>query len=184
MGVSGCGKSTVAQVLSRQLGWVLTEGDDLHPRANVAKMAAGVPLTDEDRWPWLNRVAEWVEERIDAAQNGIITCSALKRRYRDVINRRHVGVVFVYLAGSREMIAARLRVRHGHFMPSSLLASQIATLQEPTADEPVVRVDVGPSASVIAQHLIDQLALVPDDQNRNTDMTVPTARAATSRYDR
>ena len=141
MGVSGCGKSTVAALLAGRLGWPLEEGDDLHPRANVEKMAAGHPLTDEDRWPWLEKVAEWVEERLDAGENGIITCSALKRSYRNVINRRGRGVRFVYLAGSLELIAARLGVRHGHFMPASLLQSQFADLEEPGPDEPGLRVE-------------------------------------------
>lgn len=184
MGVSGCGKSTVAAVLSRHLGWVFAEGDNLHPPTNVNKMAAGHPLTDQDRWPWLERVAEWVEARLDAGQNGIITCSALKRSYRDTINRRHRGVVLVYLAGSRDMIAARLPGRHGHFMPATLLDSQFATLQEPTADEPVLRVDAGPPAELVARHLVDQLGLHPSTRTGPTAMTMPHPGAAASRHGR
>src|SRR5665213_2593988 len=119
MGVSGCGKSTVAALLAGRLGWPFEEGDALHPHANVEKMAAGHPLTDADRAPWLQKVAAWVEEQLDAGRSGLITCSALKRAYRDVIDRRGSGVVFVYLAGSKETIAARLAARHGHFMPVS-----------------------------------------------------------------
>lgn len=159
MGVSGCGKSTVAALLAGRLGWPFEEGDALHPQSNIDKMGAGRSLTDEDRWPWLEKVAEWVDERLEAGENGLITCSALKRSYRDVINRRGSGVVFVYLAGSRPTIAARLAARHGHFMPSSLLESQFAALEEPASDEPAIRVDIGPTASVVAQRIVDDLNL-------------------------
>ena len=159
MGVSGCGKTTVAAILAGRLGWPFEEGDALHPQSNIDKMKAGHPLTDDDRWPWLEKVAEWVEERLDAGENGLITCSALKRSYRDVINRRGSGVVFVFLSGSRETIAARLAVRHGHFMPPSLLESQFADLEEPTSDEPEIRVDIGPAPGVIAQDIFDDLGL-------------------------
>jgi len=159
MGVSGCGKTSVAAILAGRLGWPFEEGDALHPQSNVDKMKAGHPLTDDDRWPWLEKVAEWVEERLDSGQHGLITCSALKRSYRDIINRRGSGVVFVFLSGSRETIAARLAVRHGHFMPPSLLESQFADLEEPTSDEPEIRVDIGPAPGVIAQGIVDELGL-------------------------
>ena len=159
MGVSGCGKSTVAALLSGRLGWPFEEGDTLHPQANVDKMSLGHPLTDEDRWPWLQKVAEWMEERLDAGENGIVTCSALKRRYRDLLNRGASGIVFVYLAGDEPTIAARLAVRLGHYMPTSLLASQFADLEEPGSDEPAIRVDIGPAPVVIAQQVIDELGL-------------------------
>jgi len=159
MGVSGCGKTTVAAILAGRLGWPFEEGDALHPQSNIDKMKAGHPLTDDDRWPWLEKVAEWVEERLDAGKNGLITCSALKRSYRDIVNRRGSGVVFVFLSGSRETIAARLAVRHGHFMPPSLLESQFADLEEPTSEEPEIRVDIGPAPGVIAQGIVDELGL-------------------------
>jgi gluconokinase len=159
MGVSGCGKSTVAALLSGRLGWPFEEGDALHPQANVDKMSLGHPLTDEDRWPWLQKVADWMEERLDAGENGIVTCSALKRRYRDLLNRGASGIVFVYLAGDEPTIAARLAVRLGHYMPTSLLASQFADLEEPGSDEPAIRVDIGPAPVVIAQQVIDELGL-------------------------
>jgi gluconokinase/shikimate kinase len=155
MGVSGCGKTTVAEILARRLGWPFEEGDALHPQSNIDKMKAGHPLTDDDRGPWLAKIAEWVDRRLDAGESGIITCSALKRSYRDVINRRGKGVLYVFLAGSKETISARLAARHGHFMPSKLLDSQFADLQEPTPDEPAIRVDIGPTPEVIAQQILE-----------------------------
>jgi len=163
MGVSGCGKSTVAALLAGREGWAFDEGDSLHPQSNVEKMRAGHPLTDEDRGPWLEKVAAWIEGQLDAGRNGVITCSALKRAYRDVLDRRHHGVVFVYLAGDQDTIAARLAVRHGHFMPAALLQSQFDTLEEPTPDEPAIRVDIGPTPAEIVQHIIDKLDLTPSD---------------------
>ena len=159
IGVSGCGKTTVAALLSGRCGWSFEEGDALHPQSNVDKMRAGHPLTDEDRWPWLEKVASWIDGQLDAGRSGIITCSALKRSYRDILNRRGSGVVFVYLAGDKELIAARLAVRRGHFMPPSLLESQFETLEEPQADEPAVRVDIGPSPQEVVQNIVDVLNL-------------------------
>ncbi|WP_255771211.1 gluconokinase [Pseudarthrobacter sulfonivorans] len=161
MGVSGSGKSTVGALLAGRLGWAFEEGDALHPQANIDKMAAGHPLTDEDRYPWLERVAGWVDRVLDHGENGVITCSALKRSYRKIINRRRSGVVFVFLSGSETTIGARLAERHGHFMPASLLASQFADLEELSQDEPGIRVDVGPNPGVIAQRIMDQLGLQP-----------------------
>jgi len=161
MGVAGSGKTTVAALLAGRLGWRFEEGDALHPQANIEKMAAGRPLTDEDRWPWLARVADWIDERLDAGQNGLITSSALKRSYRDMLNRRGSGVVFVYLAGSRQTIAERLATRHGHFLPPSLLDSQFADLQEPEPDEPAIRVDVSRPAAVLADEIIQELEQCP-----------------------
>jgi gluconokinase len=159
MGVSGCGKSTVAALLAGRLGWSFEEGDALHPQANIDKMQGGAPLTDADRLPWLERVAGWIEAQLDAGSNGIITCSALRRSYRDLLDRRGSGVIFVYLAGDKETIAARLAARGGHFMPPSLLDSQFAALEEPEADEPAVRIDVGPPPQAIAQSVVDLLKL-------------------------
>ncbi|MDO5712402.1 MAG: gluconokinase [Micrococcales bacterium] len=159
MGVSGCGKSTVAALLAESLGWPFEEGDALHPQSNLDKMAAGHPLNDEDRQPWLAKVADWVEERLDSGTDGLITCSALKRSYRDVVNRRGSGVLFVYLAGTAELIAAQLAARHGHFMPPALLDSQFEALEEPTPDEPQIRVGLGPAPAVIARHIVERLGL-------------------------
>ena len=119
MGVSGCGKSTVAGILAGQLDWDLAEGDDLHPEANVAKMAAGVPLTDEDRWPWLDVITEWIADHTAAGWPGAVTCSALKRAYRDKL--AGPNVVFVHLAGAKDIVEQRLAARLNHFMPGALL---------------------------------------------------------------
>ncbi len=142
MGVSGSGKSTVAAALADRLGWPFQEGDSLHPRSNIEKMEAGEPLTDEDRWPWLEKVADWIEERLEAGSNGIITCSALTRGYRDVLDRRGSGVVFVHLTGERSTLERRMGERTGHFMPASMLTSQLETLEPPGPDEPSVRVRI------------------------------------------
>jgi carbohydrate kinase (thermoresistant glucokinase family) len=160
MGVSGCGKSTVAALLAGRLGWPFEEGDDMHPAANVAKMHAGHPLTDEDRWPWLKRIAAWIDEQLAAGRSAIVTCSALRRSYRDVLRRD--GVTFVYLHGEYEQIARRLAARHGHFMPSSLLVSQFADLEEPTGDEQAMRVDIGGSPVELADEIVTSLGLVAE----------------------
>jgi gluconokinase/shikimate kinase len=159
MGVSGCGKSAVAGVLAGRLGWDLAEGDDLHPAANVEKMASGHPLDDEDRRPWLARIAEWIGRHTDAGQPGIVTCSALKKRYRDVLRGEHV--VFVYLAGTKEQISRRLAARHGHFMPATLLDSQFDDLEPPTPDENAITVDITPSSSELADEIVGRLGLQP-----------------------
>jgi gluconokinase len=166
MGVSGSGKSTVAALLAGRLGWAFEEGDALHPQKNIDKMAAGHPLTDEDRYPWLEKVAEWVDQRLDHGENGVITCSALKRSYRNIINRRGSGVVFVFLSGTPETISARLAERHGHFMPASMLGSQFADLEELSPGEPGIRIDVGPGPGVIAQQIMDKFGLRPSGTGR------------------
>jgi len=160
MGVSGCGKSTVAAVLAGQLGWDLEEGDDLHPAGNVAKMAAGLPLTDEDRWPWLDLVARWIQNHTVAGIPGIITCSALKKEYRDRL--RGDNVVFVHLAGSKEQIGHRLAARTDHFMPVALLDSQVATLEPLGADERSLMVDFGRKPADVAGEIISSLILIPE----------------------
>ncbi len=143
MGVSGSGKTTVAERVAAQFGWPFQEGDKLHPAANVAKMAAGHPLTDEDRWPWLDIIARWIDARLAAGENGIITCSALKRAYRTRVGNGKPGVVIVYLHGDRATLDQHVHGRHHEFMPATLLDSQLATLEEPAPDEHVIEVDVG-----------------------------------------
>ena len=136
MGVSGSGKTSAARELTRQLGWAYIEGDDLHPAANVAKMAAGTPLDDDDRWPWLREIAAVIGEHEAAGTSIVITCSALKRAYRDLLRDGHPSVWFAHVDVSREVLAQRLAARQGHFMPPSLLDSQLATLEPLGEDEP------------------------------------------------
>ena len=152
MGVSGSGKTTVGSLLAGRLGWRYAEADDFHSEANVAKMAAGHPLSDEDRWPWLAAIAAWIDERIAHGEAGVVTCSALKRSYRKLLSRPEVA--FVYLEGSRELIARRLAARHGHFFKADMLASQFADLEPPAPDEPAVTVPIDGSPEQIADAII------------------------------
>jgi gluconokinase len=157
MGISGSGKSTVAGIVAGRLGWDLEEGDGLHPPANVAKMSAGTPLTDEDRWPWLDLVAAWIREHTDAAVPGVITCSALRRSYRDRLTGEHV--IFVHLAGTRDTIGRRITARTDHFMPAGLLDSQLSALEPLEPDENALVVDIGPHPNELADEIIDRLHL-------------------------
>jgi gluconokinase len=142
MGVSGTGKSTVAQKLATDLGYPFAEGDDFHSAANKAKMQAGHPLTDEDREPWLRSISDWIGERERARTGAVVTCSALKRAYRDLLRERHPDVRFVCLVGSHDLLLTRLQGRTGHFMPPSLLDSQLDTFEPLQPDEPGAEVDV------------------------------------------
>jgi ribose 5-phosphate isomerase A len=158
MGVSGVGKSTVAEELAARLGWPFEDGDALHPEVNIAKMHAGIPLTDADRQPWLERVAASIDAQRAKKEPAIIVCSALKRSYRQIIVGDRPEVRLVYLRGSRDLIAAHLAGRDHHFMPASLMRSQIDTLEEPDSGEDPLTVDVGPPADQIAQEIIRLLA--------------------------
>lgn len=142
MGVSGAGKTTVGSLLARRLGVPFKEGDDLHPPANVEKMRGGVALDDGDRAPWLAAIAAWIDDRRGAGSGGVIACSALKRRYRDALALHRPSIVFVYLKGLPAILATRIGERRGHFMPLSLLGSQLADLEEPAPDERVISVNV------------------------------------------
>jgi carbohydrate kinase (thermoresistant glucokinase family) len=160
MGVSGSGKTTVGVALARRLGWPFEEGDELHPAANIARMANGQPLTDADRAPWLDAVAAWIENRLDAGGAGVIACSALKRAYRDRLAAGREGQVrFVYLKGGFDLIALRLKGRRGHFMPPSLLASQFADLEAPAPEEAAVIVHISEPAGVQVDRIIQALGL-------------------------
>jgi gluconokinase len=149
MGVSGCGKTTVAAGVAKHLGWTLLEGDDFHPPANVAKMASGTPLTDEDRWPWLRAIAAAAV----AEDNAVIACSALKAAYRAILSPG----VLVFLQGSKALIAKRMAARKGHFMPPALLDSQFATLEPPGAGENPIVVAIDPPPEVLIQTTIDRV---------------------------
>ena len=157
MGVSGSGKTTVAVLLAAALGCQFQEGDDLHPAENVEKMHRGMPLTDGDRLPWLRKIAEEIDGLRARNESGVLTCSALKRSYRDTIIGDHCDVSLVYLKGSHDLIRGRMAARHEHFMPVALLDSQFATLQEPTPDEHPITVDVGGRPSEIVGEIVRQL---------------------------
>lgn len=157
MGPAGTGKSTVAGMLAGRLGWDFQEGDDLHPAENVAKMASGHALNDDDRWPWLDRVAAWIAGQVAAGRPGIITCSALKRAYRDVMRRD--DVTFVLLMGDPKLVLDRLLRRQGHFMPPALLTSQFETLEFPDADEQAIHVDLDLTPGEQVQEVVDRLHL-------------------------
>jgi gluconokinase len=152
MGVSGSGKTTVGALLAGRLHWPYAEADDFHPPANVAKMAAGNPLTDDDRWPWLHAIGDWIDERIARDEPGVVTCSALKRKYRDALRRPEV--ILVYLKGDHDLIARRLAARHGHFFKPALLESQFADLEEPDPDEHVITVPIGGTPSEIVDAIV------------------------------
>lgn len=157
MGVSGSGKTTVSVLLAAALGCQFQEGDDLHPPENVAKMHSGTPLTDADRLPWLRKIAAEIEGWRARGESGVLTCSALKRSYRNIIIGNRPEVTLVYLKGSHELIHRRIAARHEHFMPVALLDSQFATLQEPTPDEHPVTVDVGGRPAEIVAEIVYQL---------------------------
>lgn len=163
MGVAGCGKSSVADEMFRRLGpgWVQAEGDDFHPKANIEKMSAGTPLTDEDRWPWLDLIAEWTAAKDMTGHSTIITCSALRRVYRERLRITPGRTVFVHLHGSEELLASRLGGRAGHFMPPTLLPSQLATLEPLEPDEDGVVVDIDADIHTIAERAITALGFVP-----------------------
>ena len=161
MGVAGSGKTTIAAALAERLGWRLLEGDAFHPPANVAKMAAGTPLTDDDRWPWLRAIAAEIDAIRAAGGSAVVACSALKRAYRDVLIGDRADVRLVYLQGTRTLIGERLAARKGHFMPSALLDSQFATLEKPTADEDAVILDISHTVPVLLAEAARALVPAP-----------------------
>ena len=162
MGVSGSGKSTVASLLARRLGWDFAEADDFHPEANVAKMSAGVALGDADRWPWLDAMAAWISGRRANGRRGVVACSALRRVYRERLAGGRGDVRFVYLRGDYATIAARLGGRTGHYMPASLLESQFATLEEPAPDEEALTLSIDrPPKELVAEIVASLLPATP-----------------------
>lgn len=153
MGVSGSGKSTVGAALAQRLAVAFEDADDLHPPANIAKMSAGIPLDDDDRHPWLETIGRWLAAH--DREGGVISCSALKRSYRDQLRAHAARAVFVHLHGTREVIARRQASRPGHFMPASLLDSQFDTLEPLAEDEAGVVIDVDQPVDVIVQQYVD-----------------------------
>jgi gluconokinase len=157
-GVSGAGKTTVGNLLARELGWHFLEADDFHPAANIEKMRSGHQLTDEDRWPWLERLRQQIERSLAAGQNAVLACSALKRAYRDRL-RVSDEVKFVFLRGDHALVEKQLRSRHGHFMNAALLQSQFDDLEVPQPDENVLTIELGRTPEVIVERIKTKLNL-------------------------
>jgi gluconokinase len=157
IGISGSGKSTVAEGLVRRLGWPFAEGDDFHPPENVAKMSAGTPLDDDDRRPWLRRLADWIGEHERSGDSVVVTCSALKRSYRDLLRDGHPSVWFAHVTADAELIRDRLQHRSDHYMPASLLESQLAILEPLQDDEPGAAISGAGAPEDVVDHLLDEL---------------------------
>jgi len=164
MGVSGSGKSTIGEKLAQRLGWSYEDGDKFHPLSNVAKMSAGQPLTDEDRWPWLQAIANEIDRVCQARGHAVIACSALKRAYRDILVHGRPEVRIIYLQGTQDLIADRLALRKGHFMPPGLLASQFKTLEPPDASENPLTVSIDAPVETIVDDIVRQSGLSPADK--------------------
>jgi gluconokinase len=162
MGVSGSGKSTVGALLARRLHWEFEDADWLHPASNVDKMHNGIPLTDEDRRPWLEAVAAWIDNTRRAGEHAVVACSALKRRYRGILIGDRADVRLVYLKGDETLIARRIATRHEHFMPRSLLHSQFEALEEPGPDEAPITVSIEPQPREVVARILSALAMAED----------------------
>lgn len=160
-GVSGSGKTTVGTLLAERLGWDYAEADAFHSQANIDKMRSGHPLTDADRLPWLRAIATWIDERLSTGRPGVVTCSALKRRYRDLLTGGRPEVAMVLLDGDRDLIAARMKARKGHYFSADLLDTQFADLELPAPDESVVTASVTAAPEDTVDHIVTALGLVP-----------------------
>ena len=157
-GVSGAGKTTIGKLLAREVGWRFLEADDFHPAANIEKMRSGHPLTDEDRWPWLERLRDQIKRSLTADENAVLACSALKREYRDCL-RVNSDVKFVFLCGNYALVAEQLQRRRGHFMNPALLQSQFADLEEPQPNEEVTTIELGRTPQEIVDEIKTKLRL-------------------------
>ena len=164
MGVSSSGKSTIGRRLAKLLDWPFRDADSFHPPANIEKMRRGIPLDDDDRWPWLAAIAQWIDQQLDKGQSGLVSCSALKRSYRRRLMRDRTDVRLVYLAGSFELIRQRMQRRRQHFMPVSLLKNQFDVLEEPEADENALIVPVSLPAPRVVEIIIAKLGLKRAEQ--------------------
>ena len=164
MGVAGSGKSTLGEALAREFGWPYRDADSFHPQANIDKMSRGEALDDDDRWPWLDAIAAWMDDKREQDQRGIVSCSALKRAYRDRLLVGRPDVRLVYLYGSKDIIGRRMSQREGHFMPTALLDSQFATLEEPDNDEHPVVIPIDSTPRRIAEAILAAFAHTGDIQ--------------------
>jgi gluconokinase len=162
MGVSGSGKSTVGALLARRLHWEFEDADWLHPASNVDKMHNGIPLTDDDRRPWLEAVAAWIDNTRRSREHAVVACSALKRRYRDVLIGSRADVRLIYLKGQETLIARRIATRHEHFMPRGLLHSQFEALEEPGPDEAPITISIEPQPREVVAQILSALAMAQD----------------------
>ncbi len=162
MGVAGSGKSTIAAALSQQLGWACAEADEFHPQSNIDKMTQGIPLQDEDRWPWLREIQGWMTAHAEAGKSTVLTCSALKQSYRQLLSDAQGRVLFIHLDGGADLLGQRMQGREGHFMPPTLLPSQLATL-EPLTDQELaagsLRLDISRSPEELIRTIVDALRL-------------------------
>ena len=157
MGVCSSGKTSVGKVVASRMNWTFIEGDDLHPPANITKMASGVPLTDEDRWPWLDSIADRMREIDKAGESAVVACSALRQAYRDRLRRSGADLCILHLTGDVSLIRQRMRNRSGHFMPAGLLDSQLATLEPAGVDEALYEVDITRNVGDLAEAAIKYL---------------------------
>jgi len=164
MGVSGSGKTTVAQGIATTMGWEFAEGDDFHPQVNIAKMASGQPLTDQDRWPWLRAIGSWIDDLDRRDTSAVITCSALRRVYRDVLRHGRPTVRFAHVTADPALIEDRMLHRKGHYMPASLLPSQLATLENLHNDEPGLAVSAAGAPEDVLHRALDALGLTPQGE--------------------
>ena len=161
MGVAGSGKTTTAALLGERLGWPYRDADSFHPPANIEKMSRGEALTDEDRWPWLAAIGAWIDDHLARGESTVVTCSALKRSYRDALVRNRPRAHLVHLVGEKSLIAGRMGARRDHFMPLGLLDSQFATLEQPAADERVLSVPVTQTPDEVVDAIVTALGLAP-----------------------
>jgi gluconokinase len=162
MGVAGSGKSTIAAALSQQLGWACAEADEFHPQSNIDKMTQGIPLQDEDRWPWLREIQGWMTAHAAAGKSTVLTCSALKQSYRQLLSDAQGRVLFIHLDGGADLIGQRMQGREGHFMPPTLLPSQLATLEPLSEDELAtgsLRLDISKSPEELVSTIVASLKL-------------------------
>ena len=168
MGVSGSGKSTIGALLASRLQWEFADADWFHPAANLDKMHSGIPLTDEDRWPWLEAVAAWIDKTRRSGGHGVVACSALKRAYRDILIGDRADVRLVYLKGDETLIFRRIATRHEHFMPQSLLHSQFEALEQPTDDEYPIIVSIEPQPREIVARILSAMDAIEGARSRQT----------------